>query len=247
MILYPAIDLIAGRCVRLSQGDFDRETGYAEGPAEALARFAEAGAEWAHIVDLDGARAKEPRQHALLADLAKASPLKLQVAGGVRTPAHVAALLDAGVARVVVGSLAVNDPAAFTALLEKFGPDRLTLALDVRIEGEIVDRGNAMVATHGWAEGSGQSLDQILDQFPSVRHLLVTDIGRDGMLIGPNVPLIQAIVDWYPSVALQASGGVATLDDLSLLLQSGADGAIVGKALWEGRFTVEQALKAAGA
>jgi phosphoribosylformimino-5-aminoimidazole carboxamide ribotide isomerase len=104
-----------------------------------------------------------------------------------------------------------------------------------------------MVATHGWAEGSGQSLDQILDQFPSVRHLLVTDIGRDGMLTWPNIPLIQAIVGWYPAVALQASGGVATLDDLSLLLQSGADGAIVGKALWEGRFTVEQALKATGA
>ena len=247
MILYPAIDLIDGRCVRLSQGDFDRETGYAEAPAEALTRFAEAGATWAHIVDLDGARAKEPRQHALLADLAKASPLKLQVAGGVRTPAHVATLLDAGVARVVVGSLAVNDPATFTALLETFGPDRLTLALDVRIEGEIVDRGKAMVATHGWAEGSGQSLDEVLDQFPAVRHLLVTDIGRDGMLSGPNVPLIQAIVDWYPYVALQASGGVATLDDLAILLQSGAVGAIVGKALWEGRFTVEQALKAAGA
>ena len=247
MILYPAIDLIAGRCVRLSQGDFDRETGYAEAPAEALTRFAEAGATWAHIVDLDGARAKKPRQHALLADLAKASPLKLQVAGGVRTPAHVATLLDAGVTRVVVGSLAVNDPAAFTALLEQFGPDRLTLALDVRIEGEIVDRGKAMVATHGWAEGSGQSLDEVLDHFPAVRHLLVTDIGRDGMLSGPNVPLIQAIVDWYPYVALQASGGIATLDDLALLLQSGAVGAIVGKALWEGRFTVEQALKAAGA
>ncbi|MEG3153598.1 1-(5-phosphoribosyl)-5-[(5-phosphoribosylamino)methylideneamino]imidazole-4-carboxamide isomerase [Sphingomonas sp. RB1R13] len=247
MILYPAIDLIAGRCVRLSQGDFDRETGYDEAPANALIRFADAGASWAHVVDLDGARAKEPRQHALLADLAKASPLKLQVAGGIRTPDHVAALLDAGVARVVVGSLAVNDPPAFTALLDTFGPDRLTLALDVRIAGEIVDRGKAMVATHGWAEGSGQSLDEVLDQFPAVRHLLVTDIGRDGMLTGPNIPLIQAIVDWYPAVALQASGGVATLDDLALLLQSGADGAIVGKALWEGRFTVEQALKAADA
>ena len=247
MILYPAIDLIASRCVRLSQGDFDRETGYPEAPADALARFAAAGATWAHIVDLDGARAREPRQHALLADLAKASPLNLQVAGGVRTARQVATLLDAGVARVVVGSLAVNDPPAFTALLEQFGPDRLTLALDVRLEGEIVERGRAMVATHGWAEGSGQSLDEVLDQFPTVRHLLVTDIGRDGMLIGPNIPLIQAIVDWYPAVALQASGGVATLDDLATLAQSGADGAIVGKALWEGRFTVEQALKAAAA
>jgi len=246
MILYPAIDLIGGRCVRLAQGDFARETRYDEDPAAALARFAEAGAQWAHIVDLDGARAKEPRQHALLAALAKASPLNLQVAGGVRTPAHVATLLDAGVSRVVVGSLAVNDPAAFAALLNEFGPDRLTLALDIRLEGEIVERGNAMVATHGWAEGSGQSLDQILDQFPAVKHLLVTDIGRDGMLTGPNVPLIQAIVDWYPTVALQASGGVADLDDLAILAQCGAAGAIVGKALWEGRFTVAEALRVEG-
>jgi phosphoribosylformimino-5-aminoimidazole carboxamide ribotide isomerase len=247
MILYPAIDLIAGRCVRLAQGDFARETRYSDDPAAALAGFAEGGATWAHIVDLDGARAREPRQHALLAELAEGSSLKLQVAGGVRSAAHVQTLLDAGVARVVVGSLAVNDPAAFTALLDQFGPERLTLALDVRVEGEVVERGSAMVATHGWAEGSGQSLDQLLDQFPAVRHLLVTDIGRDGMLSGPNLPLIQAIVDWYPAVALQASGGVATLDDLAALARSGADGAIVGKALWEGRFTVAQALESSAA
>jgi phosphoribosylformimino-5-aminoimidazole carboxamide ribotide isomerase len=247
MILYPAIDLIAGRCVRLAQGDFARETRYSDDPAAALAGFAEGGATWAHIVDLDGARAREPRQHALLAELAEGSSLKLQVAGGVRSAAHVQTLLDAGVARVVVGSLAVNDPAAFTALLDQFGPERLTLALDVRVEGAVVARGSAMVATHGWAEGSGQSLDQLLDQFPAVRHLLVTDIGRDGMLSGPNLPLIQAIVDWYPAVALQASGGVATLDDLAALARSGADGAIVGKALWEGRFTVAQALESLAA
>ena len=237
MILYPAIDLIAGRCVRLAQGDFERETSYPEAPADALTRFAEAGAKWAHIVDLDGARAKEPRQHTLLAELAKTSPLNLQVAGGVRTPDHVATLLDAGVARVVVGSLAVNDPPAFTALLEKFGPDRLTLALDVRMKGK-----HAFVATHGWIEGSGQTLDTVLAKFPVVKHLLVTDISRDGMLTGPNIPLIETIVDLYPHVALQASGGVATLDDLLTIAQAGADGAIVGKALWEGRFTVEQAL-----
>ncbi|MEO7787132.1 MAG: HisA/HisF-related TIM barrel protein [Sphingomicrobium sp.] len=242
MILYPAIDLIAGRCIRLAQGDFARETSYSDDPAAALAGFAEGGATWAHIVDLDGARAREPRQHHLLAELAEGSSLKLQVAGGVRTPAHVQTLLDAGVARVVIGSLAVTDPAAFTALLDQFGPEGLTLALDVRIQGEIVERGKAMVATHGWAEGSGQGLDEVLDQFPAVRHLLVTDIGRDGMLNGPNVPLIQAIVDWYPAVALQASGGVATLDDIAILAQSRAAGAIVGKALWEGRFTVAEAL-----
>ena len=239
MILYPAIDLIAGRCVRLAQGDFARETQYEEDPAAALTRFANEGAAWAHIVDLDGAKAKEPRQHDLLAALAKGSSLKLQVAGGVRTLGHVARLLDAGVARVVVGSLAVNDPPAFTAMLDKFGPEKLTLALDVRLVGK-----HAMVATHGWTEGSGQTLDHVLKQFPTVRHLLVTDIGRDGMLTGPNLPLIEAIADSWPKVALQASGGVARLDDLPHLKQVGAAGAIVGKALWEGRFTVRQALHA---
>ena len=239
MILYPAIDLIGGRCVRLAQGDFARETAYAEDPAAALARFAKEGAAWTHIVDLDGAKAKEPRQHNLLATLAKSAKLKLQVAGGVRTPAHVATLLDAGVSRVVVGSLAVNDPPAFTALLDRFGPEALTLALDVRMTGK-----HAMVATHGWTEGSGQTLDHILNLFPNIRHLLVTDIGRDGMLTGPNLPLIEAIADTWPNVALQASGGVAKLHDLPHLKQAGAAGAIVGKALWEGRFTVRQALRA---
>ncbi|MEO6247572.1 MAG: HisA/HisF-related TIM barrel protein [Sphingomicrobium sp.] len=239
MILYPAIDLIAGRCVRLAQGDFARETRYDEEPSAALARFAEEGATWAHIVDLDGAKAKEPRQHALLAELAAASPVNLQVAGGVRTPQHVATLLDSGVARVVVGSLAVNDAPAFTAMLDQFGPEKLTLALDVRINGD-----HAMVATHGWTEGSGQTLDHVLNLFPAVRHLLVTDIGRDGMLSGPNLPLIEAIADSWPAIDLQASGGVAKLHDLPHLKQVGAAGAIVGKALWEGRFTVREALHA---
>jgi phosphoribosylformimino-5-aminoimidazole carboxamide ribotide isomerase len=239
MILYPAIDLIDGRCVRLAQGDFARETRYDEEPAAALARFADEGAEWTHIVDLDGAKAKEPRQHDLLATLAESSSLKLQVAGGVRTIDHVAMLLDAGVARVVVGSLAVNDPTAFTIMLDRFGAEALTLALDVRLVGR-----HAMVATHGWTEGSGKTLDAVLKGFPAVRHLLVTDIGRDGMLSGPNLPLIEAIVDTWPKVELQASGGVARLDDLPHLKQMGAAGAIVGKALWEGRFTIRQALHA---
>lgn len=239
MILLPAIDLIGGRCVRLAQGDFARETGYGERPADALERFAEAGAEWAHMVDLDGARAGAPKQHELLGQLARGSRLKLQVAGGVRSIDHVQALLDDGVARVVVGSLAVNDPAAMNAMLDRFGPERLTLALDVRLEGD-----RALVATHGWAEGSGRTLGEVLRDFPSLKHLLVTDIGRDGMLTGPNVPLIRSIVECWPEVVLQASGGVAALENLSLLAQAGAAAAIVGKALWEGRFGVAEAIDA---
>ncbi len=235
MILLPAIDLIGGRCVRLAQGDFARETSYSDDPAAAIANFAESGAEEAHLVDLDGARAGAPRQHELFAALARRTSLKLQVAGGFRTAAHVAAALDAGVNRVVIGSLALTDPDAFSEMLDEFGPDRLTLALDVRLEGNA-----AMVATHGWARGSGHTLDEVHGQFSAVRHLLVTDIARDGMLSGPNVPLMQSIAERYPRIELQASGGVATLADLPALRATGAARAIVGKAIWERKFTVAE-------
>lgn len=235
MILVPAIDLAGGRCVRLSQGDFDRETDYSADPASALAGFAAGGAVEAHLVDLDGARARTPRQHDLFATLALQSSLVLQVAGGFRTAGQVARMLDAGVARVVIGSLALDDATAFDALLDRFGADRLVLALDVRLDG-----GQPMVATHGWTADSGRSLEDVLERFQRVRHLLVTDIARDGMLSGPNLPLMQAIVRRYPQIALQASGGVAQLDDLARLRAVGAARVIVGKAIWEGRFSVSE-------
>ncbi|MCY7398884.1 MAG: 1-(5-phosphoribosyl)-5-((5-phosphoribosylamino)methylideneamino)imidazole-4-carboxamide isomerase [Sphingomonas bacterium] len=235
MILLPAIDLIGGRCVRLAQGDFARETSYSDDPAAALAEFAAGGAEEAHLVDLDGARAAAPRQHDLFALLASDTPLRLQVAGGVRSFAHVARLLDAGVERVVIGSLALTDPARVAAMLLDFGPDHITLALDVRL-----DDGAAMVATHGWERGSGRTLDEVLGHFPAVRHLLVTDIARDGMLSGPNLELMRSIAERYPTIELQASGGVASLADLPALSATGAKRAIVGKAIWERRFTVAE-------
>ena len=235
MILLPAIDLIGGRCVRLAQGDFDRETSYSDDPAAALASFSQGGASEAHLVDLDGARAREPRQHELFITLAGTTQLALQVAGGFRTIDQVDRMLDAGIARVVIGSLALDDPAAFAAMLDRFGPDRMTLALDVRIED-----GEAMVATHGWEHGSGQTLAEALAGFPSVRHLLVTDIARDGMLAGPNLALMTAILADFPEVELQASGGVATLADLPALARAGAARVIVGKAIWERRFTVAE-------
>lgn len=240
MKLLPAIDLIGGRCVRLSQGDFARETSYSDDPAAALADFAVGGAGEAHLVDLDGARAGAPRQHSLFAALARSTDLKLQVAGGFRSADQVAAMLDSGVNRVVIGSLALADPAAFTAMLDRFSPDRLTLALDVRLDGEA-----AIVATHGWQNGSGQALADVLGQFPAVRHLLVTDIARDGMMTGPNVALMRAILARFPEVELQASGGVAELGDLDALRDAGVAAAIVGKAIWEGRFTVAQGIASA--
>jgi phosphoribosylformimino-5-aminoimidazole carboxamide ribotide isomerase len=237
MILVPAIDLVGGRCVRLTQGDFARETVYDADPAGALVSFAAAGASEAHLVDLDGARAREPRQHELFAALADKAPLGLQVAGGFRTADHVGRMLEAGIARVVIGSLALDDPDAFTALIDKYGNDRIVLALDVRL-----DDGVPIVAAHGWLTSTGRTLDEVLKQFGSVRHLLVTDISRDGMMQGPNLALMRTVAASYPEIELQASGGVAELADLAALSTSGAARAIVGKAIWERRFTVAQGL-----
>lgn len=235
MILLPAIDLVGGRCVRLEQGNFDRATTYDPDPVTALVGFAAGGATEAHLVDLDGARARAPRQHDLFERLAASAPPALQVAGGFRTPAQVARMLDSGITRVVLGSLALDNPSAFDALLDRFGPERLVLALDVRI-----DEDTPKVAAHGWATDSGRSLNSVLARFPSIRHLLVTDIDRDGMMRGPNVGLMRDIAAQYPAIALQASGGVASLADVDALRASGAKRAIVGKAIWESRFTVAE-------
>lgn len=237
MILYPAIDLIGGRIVRLRQGRFDEVTFYDLTPAEALRSFADAGATWAHVVDLDGAKAGAPAQHDLLKELAAASPLRLQVAGGVRSAEHVAALLDAGASRVVIGSLAVRDAGATAALLQRLGPERITLSLDVRVAGE------PMVATHGWQEDSGLSLWDVAARYPMARHLLLTDIGRDGMLEGPNHALLEEATSRLPHLAIQASGGVTSLEDIERLTTAGA---ILGRAMWEGRLSLKEALSARG-
>ena len=236
MILYPAMDLMGGLVVRLRQGRFDDSIRYDTDPATALAAFAATGAEWAHVVDLDGAKAGAPAQHEVIARLARDSGLKLQVGGGFRTAGQVAAMLAAGAARVVIGSLAVTVPGIVRELFETFGAERITLAFDVRITGD-----EPIVATSGWTEASALSLWEAASRFPEVCHLLLTDIGRDGMLTGPNFSLLEEAVRRLPSVQVQASGGVATLDDLRRLPTAGA---IVGKALWDGRFTLAEALDA---
>jgi phosphoribosylformimino-5-aminoimidazole carboxamide ribotide isomerase len=224
--------------VRLSQGRFDAVTRYLTLPADALAGFAAAGATWAHVVDLDGARDRSPRQHELIAQLARNAPLRLQVAGGFRERAHLEMMFEAGVGRVVIGSLAVQQPAAFREFIADFGGDRITLALDVNM----VD-GVPMVATAGWAETSGLSLWEVAELYPDARHLLVTDIGRDGMMSGPNLELLTEAVKRLPHLAVQASGGVSSLDDLRSLPTAGV---IVGKALWEQKFELAEAIQIAG-
>ena len=244
MIVYPAIDLKDGICVRLMHGRFDAVTRYDDQPAARLTAFAAAGARWAHIVDLDGAEAGRAVQHALIGDLARAVDIRIQSGGGVRSADDVAALINAGVARVVVGSLAVSQPETVADWLRRFGPDRITLAIDVKADGD-----RWIPALKGWTEAAGVDLWTALDRYPPdlARHLLVTDVGRDGALTGPNLDLLGEIIRRRPDLKVQASGGVASVADLTAAAALGCDGAIVGRALYENRFTLEEALAAEGA
>jgi len=239
MIIYPAMDLMAGRVVRLKQGRFEDSTIYSSDPADGLRGFAKAGATWAHVVDLDGARAKAPVQHQLIAALARTAGLKLQVGGGFRTHEQVAKMLDAGVERVVIGSLAVKEPQLVSQWLDEFGPERLTLSVDVRMSDE-----TPMVAVSVWTESSGLTLWDVAALYPKALHLLLTDIGRDGMLEGPNFELLDEAVERLPGLRIQASGGISSIADIKRLR---TDGAIVGRALWEGRIGIEEALALARA
>ncbi|HTM81296.1 1-(5-phosphoribosyl)-5-[(5-phosphoribosylamino)methylideneamino]imidazole-4-carboxamide isomerase [Asticcacaulis sp.] len=240
MILYPAIDLINGECVRLAQGRFDAVTKYDSDPFKRLNLFNEEFAQWVHIVDLDGAKAGSPQQHELIGRLAKASRAKIQTGGGVRSREHVQTLLDAGVSAVVVGSAAVKNPEEVRGWLRDFGKDRITLALDVLPTAD----GDFDAALHGWVEGSGISLWDVLDYYPFgvAQRILVTDVSRDGMLMGPNMDLMKALRKKRPDLEIQASGGVKSVEDLYDLKALGVHGAIVGKAIYEGLIDLKAAL-----
>ena len=238
MLLIPAIDVRAGRCVRLYQGDFAAETCYAPDPAQLLRRYQALGARWLHLVDLDGARAGARANGALIAGLASFGAVQLQVGGGVRSARAIGELLDAGVARVVIGSAALERPDEVAAWLGRFGAERLCLAFDVRAE----NGAEARVHTHGWTQDSGVSLWAALGRYAtgSLRHILCTDIGRDGALTGPNLDLYRTAVARFPDLAWQASGGVRGAADLAALARTGVTAAVSGKALLEQRISCEE-------
>lgn len=238
MLIFPAIDLMNGVCVRLKQGRFDDATTYGD-PIEQVAEFEASGAEWVHVVDLDGARARMPMQTALLRRLTAATDVKIQCGGGVREWGHVQALFDAGVERVVIGSAAVRRPEEVRHWLASFGLEKICLALDVRRIGQRYE-----VVVDGWTGDGGRSLDETLEFYPAgaLKHVLVTDVSRDGVLTGPNAELIATLTRARPDLAVQASGGVASLDDVLALRATGAAGAIVGRALYERCFSLEEAL-----
>lgn len=239
MIIYPAIDLKGGVCVRLLHGKFDQVTLYDDVPAARLAAFRAAGASWVHIVDLDGAEAGRAMQHDLIGELAGAIDVRIQSGGGVRSRQDVEALLNAGVDRVVIGSLAVTQPREVLRWLDHYGPECITIALDVKADGE-----SYIPSLKGWTEAADVDLWTALERYPPgiAKHLLVTDVGRDGALVGPNLDLLSQLVRRRPDLDIQASGGVSSLSDLSAARDIGCGGAIIGRALYEGRFALEQAL-----
>ena len=234
----PAIDVRGGQVVRLKQGDYAQQTTYAADPRELAGRYADAGARWLHLVDLDGARSGRLDNLAVIAAIAT-DGMAIQAGGGVREEADLQRLFDAGVQRVVVGSVAVRDPARVAAWLAKYGAERLTLALDTRHA-----EGRWVLPSAGWTEVEARTLDELAPWYAArgARHLLCTDIDRDGMLAGFNLDLYRHLVTSVPQLALQASGGVRSLDDIRAARDAGANAVILGRALLEGSFTVAEAL-----
>jgi len=236
MIIYPAIDLIDGEVVRLHKGDFDQKTTYGSDPVAVARAYADAGATWLHLVDLDGAKNPENRQTDLIGRIIDGSGLKVQTGGGIRSRDDVDALITAGASRVVIGSLAVREPDLVASMLDGFGVEAICLAADVvRPDDEF------MIAVSGWQEASSLSLYEFIHGFvpAGLRHVLCTDIDRDGTMRGPNGTLYQTVKRQFPDIQLQASGGVSGIDDLHDLP---TDGVIIGKAIYEGAIDLKAAL-----
>ena len=242
MLLIPSIDLRGGHCVRLLQGDFARETRYELEPQQLLQRYRALGASWLHVVDLDGARdggaTAANINRRLIERLAAQSPLRLQVGGGVRSAESIDELLRIGVARVVVGSAAIERPDEVSGWLERYGSERLCLAFDLRLDPQRVPR----LRSHGWRQSSALTLWEAVATFAArgLRHVLCTDIDRDGALSGPNLALYQEALRRFPALQWQASGGIASSADLTALAAAGLTAAISGTALLQERIAIEE-------
>lgn len=236
----PAIDVRGGAVVRLIQGDYDQQKIYATSPIDAIAGYAGQGASWLHLVDLDAARLGRYTLTALVKDIRARTRLAIQTGGGLRVEDDIEALLEAGASRVVLGTVAVREPARVIGWLKTFGNERITLALDTHQDEE----GRWRLPVRGWTEDSGKALLDLVARYAAagLRHLLCTDIARDGMLTGFNIDLYRTLADRFPDLEVQASGGVRSLDDIRAAREAGARGAILGRALLEKRFTMEDAL-----
>ncbi|MDM7920973.1 MAG: 1-(5-phosphoribosyl)-5-[(5-phosphoribosylamino)methylideneamino]imidazole-4-carboxamide isomerase [Pyrinomonadaceae bacterium] len=231
--IIPAIDIIGGKCVRLSEGDFARKTVYDDDPASVARRFADAGIRRLHVVDLDGAKTGSPKNLTVLERIAAINELTVDFGGGIKNDRDIAAAFDAGAAIVSVGSVAVKDPATLERWIGKYGGERIFLGADAR---------DGMIAVNGWQTATEYVVVPFLQRWvdAGIKSAFVTDISKDGMLAGPAVELYKDVVAAMPQLALVASGGVSSMDDIRELDRIGCAGVIIGKAIYEGRVTVEE-------
>ena len=228
MELIPAIDLIDGRCVRLTQGDYDIKKVYEQNPVDMAKMYADCGVRRLHVVDLDGAKAKEPCNLRVLEQLATNTNLDIEWGGGIKSTDALRAALNAGANRVICGSVAVDNRELFADWLQNYGAGHVILGADVR---------GRNVATHGWLKESQVSIDEIIGWFLpfGLKQLICTDISKDGMLQGPNFPLYVELKDNFPTL----SGGISSMDDISKAHELGLHSVIIGKAIYEGRITLK--------
>jgi phosphoribosylformimino-5-aminoimidazole carboxamide ribotide isomerase len=235
MKIIPAIDLKDGKCVRLFKGDFAKMTEYSSDPASVGRRFSELAVQDLHVIDLDGARTGSQQNQSIVKEIATQSGLDVQLGGGIRKRDDIAGWLAAGVTRCVVGSIAINEPEVVEEWISEFGIDAIVLALDVKLN----DSGTPMLTTHGWTEDTDTTLWDCIDRYRNIgaRHVLCTDVARDGAMTGPNLDLYAEILARYPDLQLQASGGVRHVADLQKLRSLHVPAAITGRALLDGEIS----------
>ena len=232
MRIIPAIDIIDGKCVRLTQGDYAQKKVYNENPVDVAREFEDAGLKYLHLVDLDGAKAGKVSNCKVVESICKNTNLTVDFGGGIKTEEQITQLFDSGVAQVNLGSIAVKDPKKVTEWINRFGSEKIILSADVK---------NEMIAISGWQENAAIQITTFLKDYVQngIEFVTCTDISVDGMLTGPNVELYKNILLSFPQLHLVASGGVSNLEDLRELKQIGADGVIVGKAIYEGKITLK--------
>ncbi|MBL3658669.1 1-(5-phosphoribosyl)-5-[(5-phosphoribosylamino)methylideneamino]imidazole-4-carboxamide isomerase [Fulvivirga sediminis] len=233
MRIIPAIDIIDGKCVRLTQGDYDQKKIYNEDPLEVAKSFEDAGLQYLHLVDLDGAKAGKVINTEVLAKITSNTSLVVDFGGGIKTNADIEKVFDNGAAKVTCGSIAIKNPTKVSEWLEKYGSSKLILGADVK------DR---MISVSGWTEQTTLSIEDLLHKYldDGLEEVICTDIATDGMLTGPNLRLYQELLNIFPNIKLIASGGVSNIDDLKALKAAGLEGAILGKAIYEGKVTLKE-------
>ena len=231
--LMPAIDIIDGKCVRLTKGDYDTKKIYNEDPVSVAKEFEAHGIRRLHVVDLDGARSKHIVNDKVLQRIARETNLVIDFGGGIKTDEDVARAFEAGAHMITIGSIAVTDPERSMEWLHKYGPEHIVLGADVR---------NGRVSINGWKEDSQEELVPFLDRYLSegMRNVLCTDISKDGMLQGPAIALYREVMEHYPDCHLIASGGVSSMDDIRALEAAGIPAVVFGKAIYEGKIKLEE-------